>query len=178
MYQITTKDGYYVLVSGSYACAPLLSRGLGESPKPLWEKEDAPPALNLLINSYIEQIEECFTNDTIPLLYLHDWNSIISNEVPDKSFAPKDINPYIHPLVSTKWGQSYSNNGFDLNAYNYYCPSSNCIGYNCPTGCGATAMAQILNYWRYPVYDYQTNRQLGYISLRGCAQILKPILMG
>ena len=65
MYQITTKDGYYVLVSGSYACVPLLSRGLGESPKPLWEKEDAPPALNLLINSYIEQIEECFTNKTI-----------------------------------------------------------------------------------------------------------------
>lgn len=42
----------------------------------------------------------------------------------------------------------------DFHAFNYYILQTNetCLYSYCPTGCIATAMAQIMNYWKYPVY--------------------------
>lgn len=57
----------------------------------------------------------------------------------------------IQPLIQSKWGQDAP--------YNYMCPDGNYVdydeaGYNtnnrCPTGCVATAMAQIMYYWKWP----------------------------
>ena len=42
----------------------------------------------------------------------------------------------ISPLLTTRWDQGYP--------YNIYCPE------NCPTGCVATAMAQVMYYHRWP----------------------------
>lgn len=50
---------------------------------------------------------------------------------------PTDV---ISPLVSTKWDQ--------MEPYNNLCPTIN--GVKCPTGCVATAMAQVINYHRHP----------------------------
>lgn len=52
----------------------------------------------------------------------------------------------VGPLVATHWNQA-SNTGAantGVPCYNYYTPNS----YKC--GCSATAMAQLLAYWRYP----------------------------
>lgn len=46
----------------------------------------------------------------------------------------------IAPLVSVRWGQ--------LNPYNLYTPVIS--GMQAPTGCAATAVAQLMSYWRYP----------------------------
>lgn len=46
------------------------------------------------------------------------------------------------PLISTKWGQD--------EPYNKYTPALGEEGKNAPTGCVATAMAQIMNYNTYP----------------------------
>ena len=43
----------------------------------------------------------------------------------------------VSPLVTTKWDQG--------TPYNNNCPYSSRAGENCPTGCAATAMAQIMN---------------------------------
>ena len=57
----------------------------------------------------------------------------------------------IQPLIQSKWGQGAP--------YNYMCPDGDLVdyyeaGYNtnnrCPTGCVATAMAQIMYYWKWP----------------------------
>ena len=48
--------------------------------------------------------------------------------------------PSIEPLITTTWGQGAP--------YNKYCPEIN--GEKCPTGCVATAMAQIINYHKWP----------------------------
>lgn len=57
----------------------------------------------------------------------------------------------IAPLIKTKWNQ--------YDPYNYMCPDGNGkdydeVGYNpnkrCLTGCVATAMAQIMYYWKWP----------------------------
>jgi hypothetical protein len=63
----------------------------------------------------------------------------------------------VPPLLTTEWGQSYSNDWWDCNTYNYYVSathdSCDCdIHQKCPAGCVATSMAQIMKYWNYPVW--------------------------
>ena len=52
--------------------------------------------------------------------------------------VPGDItgDVVVEPLLSTVWGQG--------SPYNYYCPNQ------WPVGCVATAMSQIMNYWKFP----------------------------
>jgi len=68
---------------------------------------------------------------------------------PSSQSRPKD---FIPPLLKTKWNQDAP--------YNLFCPDYN--GRQCPTGCTATAIAQVLNYHRYP--DGETKSIPGYNS--------------
>ena len=52
--------------------------------------------------------------------------------------------PVVEPLILTKWNQ-YA-------PYNSLCPVVN--GQRCITGCVATAMAQVMYYWRWPAHGY------------------------
>ena len=60
--------------------------------------------------------------------------------------------PAIAPLIGSKWSQS--------GPYNYMCPDGNYVDYDesgydaqnrCVTGCVATAMAQVMYYWKWPM---------------------------
>ncbi len=60
---------------------------------------------------------------------------------------PTDPAPVqVGPLLQTTWGQGCN--------YNAYVTASNESGYcyHCPTGCVATAQAQVMYYWHYPSY--------------------------
>lgn len=48
----------------------------------------------------------------------------------------------VGPLLQTQWGQGYP--------YNALCPAGSYSNYHTPTGCVATAMAQVMYYWQYP----------------------------
>ena len=48
----------------------------------------------------------------------------------------------VGPLLTTQWDQWWP--------YNAMCPSIEVGNEQCPTGCTATATAQIMNYWQYP----------------------------
>lgn len=52
------------------------------------------------------------------------------------------------PLLTTTWGQGDSDFGTEPHYY-IYCPTKR--GKRCPAGCVATAMAQIMNYHKWPV---------------------------
>ncbi len=54
-----------------------------------------------------------------------------------------DFMPAVEPIVQTLWNQSAP--------YNDQCPPAT-GGKLCPTGCVATALAQIMYYWKYPVH--------------------------
>lgn len=56
------------------------------------------------------------------------------------TYAPIANKKEIAPLVKTKWNQG--------TPYNNLCPSVNNI--KCPSGCVATAMAQVMKFWNYP----------------------------
>lgn len=64
----------------------------------------------------------------------------IDAQRPNKEVARAIGKPAIANLVTTKWNQD--------SPYNNLCPEIN--GQHCMTGCVATAMAQILNHWKYP----------------------------
>jgi hypothetical protein len=46
------------------------------------------------------------------------------------------------PLLQTSWGQGWP--------YNALCPAGEYSNHHMPTGCVATAMAQVMYYWKYP----------------------------
>lgn len=104
-----------------------------------------------MIQEYIDQIELCYANDTITLWHEKDWSDLMKYNK-----NGNEIYDVVSPLINTKWGQSISNDYQDCHAYNYYISetsnSCSCSDKHCPTGCVATAMAQIMNYWKHPVY--------------------------
>ena len=57
-------------------------------------------------------------------------------QVPAKAFSGVAISP----LIKTKWSQDWP--------YNLMTPEEN--GQHCKTGCMATSMAMLMNYWQYP----------------------------
>lgn len=101
---------------------------LGYSDNGTFDSETAPVGLIDMLNNYDEQ----YTN--------------VYSEL-DK--APKGVQKNysfstIQPLIESKWGQS--------DPYNIDCPKDikSESGKNCATGCVATAMAQVMNFWKYP----------------------------
>lgn len=64
-----------------------------------------------------------------------EWEALASGTVP----VPKSTTA-VSPLISTSWDQG--------SPYNAQCPG---VSYNrAPTGCVATALAQVMKYWSYP----------------------------
>ncbi len=56
---------------------------------------------------------------------------------------PTSSDVIVGPLLGTEWGQGYP--------YNTLCPPGTYdASNNVPTGCEATAIAQVMNYWKYP----------------------------
>lgn len=53
------------------------------------------------------------------------------------------LKPSVEPLLTTHWSQKYGENDM--------LPVVSEDGKKAVTGCGATAMAQVMNYWKYPV---------------------------
>ena len=101
---------------------------LGYSDNGTFDSETAPVGLIDMLNNYDEQ----YTN--------------VYSEL-DK--APKGVQKNysfssIQPLIESKWDHS--------DPYNIDCPKDikSESGKNCVTGCVATAMAQVMNFWKYP----------------------------
>ena len=69
-------------------------------------------------------------------------NQIINvAQQPPPPCQPTYSNTTVGPLLHTKWGQGQP--------YNLLCPAGAVNGHS-PTGCVATAMAQVMYYWKYP----------------------------
>ena len=74
--------------------------------------------------------------------------------------------PAVLPLLTTKWGQGVPNK--TGKAYNRKCPQINQV--YCYTGCVATAMAQVMNYYQWPqmssqpIPNYTPNSNVGTLA--------------
>lgn len=96
---------------------------LGYSENNSFALRNPSPEINSWLSYYEGQIRDC--RDSGPL----------------KITGTRFDKPAIEPMIKTKWDQNYP--------YNSLCPS---VGNkNVVTGCVATAMAQVMKYWEYPL---------------------------
>ena len=155
MYEVIFQSGELVLLSGNKSCLPVLGYCLPSSsstPQSILNNyPDIPAGLRDMLGEYEEQIVYCFRNN-LTSGYSQDWQKLQQFET-----GRAQTSEIVSPLLSTEWGQDKSNDSLDCNAYNYYITDTgnNCtcdIQKRCPTGCVATAMAQIMKYWNYPVF--------------------------
>lgn len=101
---------------------------LGFSDNGIFDYETAPIGLIDMLNNYDEQYANVYSN----------LDKASKGVQKNYSFSP------VQPLIQSKWGQS--------DPYNLDCPKDikSTSGKNCVTGCVATAMAQVMNFWSYP----------------------------
>lgn len=121
VYVFTRNGGGYWVVAANDAVPNGL---LGYTDNGVFEAEDMPANISWVLEQYGDQIAFAAAQE-----------SSAENEV----LAGKSRSA-VSPLLETRWGQT--------GVYSKYCPEVD--GRHCPTGCVATAMAQIMYSHRYP----------------------------
>ena len=112
--------GGFVLISGDERMPAVI----GYADKGRFSYENMPENLKAWLEAYSEYIEAI-------------QSGTVAYNAPEH-YIPETA---IAPLMTVEWGQD--------DPYNKLCPVSN-YGWNMPTGCVATAMAQVMKYYRYP----------------------------
>ncbi|MBO7455677.1 MAG: C10 family peptidase [Paludibacteraceae bacterium] len=119
-YIAVNTRGGYVLVGADDRLPEVL--GYGDNGD--FDAENQSPAFRYWMQCYAEELEA-----------FNDQPSLISRQM---AALPKAV----EPLMTCKWNQSAP--------YNDLAPQYNSSGSKCVTGCVATAMAQVMYYYKYP----------------------------
>ncbi|MBO7119740.1 MAG: C10 family peptidase [Bacteroidaceae bacterium] len=126
------NDGGYIIVSNDDRTRPIL--GFSESGS--FKTEDMPDNMKAWLQGYADEIA---------------WVQQHGSVAPPKSdkVGTHSTNP-VTPLVTSKWNQG--------TPYNNLCPTYSGWGGSgkCATGCVATAMAQVMNYHKWPTKPTKT----------------------
>ncbi|HNQ67185.1 MAG TPA: C10 family peptidase [Bacteroidales bacterium] len=103
--------------------------------------EEANPSVLFWLNSYAKQIEYNIKNDIQPTMTVRDnWDRLLKDSF--KFIAKSDVKT-VTPLITTKWNQG--------RYYNSHCPADPAgTDGHVVVGCVATAIGQLMNYFRYP----------------------------
>lgn len=123
-YAFNIEGGGFVIASADERAVPILGYSTGGS----LEWEQLPP--NML--AWLKGCDDAIAS-------LADSRTLDGFE-----YSQKDA---IEPLIKTKWGQAEP---FYNDIVHYNGAGSEWLGQVCYTGCGATAMAQIMNYFKWP----------------------------
>lgn len=85
-----------------------------------------------------------------------DYTAALWSDLLSDAFSMPEPKGVVSPLLLSHWNQGYP--------YNIYCPADHAASDgHAPVGCSATAMAQIMRYWKYPdtgngSYSYYMSR--------------------
>ena len=126
-----TEGKGFVIVSGDDAYPDIL--GYGD--RTVTDATELPAALSHSLQLFTEAVEQVRAG----LLYASASTSVTYPTTP------------VLPMLTSSWDQS--------KPYNYYCPVDN--GKRTVTGCVATAMAQVMNYWQWPAQGQGTREYQG-----------------
>ena len=151
----TTDEAYYyvfnsegnngfVIVSGDDRTAPVF----GYSDTGSFDEKNIPENMRAWLEGYVEEIKA-----------LDSETPVMSSDAPLTGMRKAEsVKRPIAPLITTKWNQD--------SPYNDNCPTYN--GSKCATGCVATAMAQVMYYYRAQSVSATTAEIPAYtISKRG-----------
>jgi Peptidase C10 family/Spi protease inhibitor/Secretion system C-terminal sorting domain len=133
IFEPTQGEGF-VMVSSQRSLEPVLAYSLKHG----FDLEGAPDNLKFWLGNYDQQIKKAAKGRNRTNLDIEEeWTNLMSGRQAELRGAKT-----AGPLLTTKWGQSP--------LYNQLCPIGT-NGERAKTGCVATAMAQIMKYWRYPL---------------------------
>lgn len=143
IYNIEPKG--YIIVSGNDNVIPVL----GYSDESSFNPDQIP--MNML--SFLSECQReiaCIVDNGINASdeTQMKWNSLLQQNLP----VQKDIKSGVSPLIKTKWNQSPY--------YNNLCPLDSNSHMRAVTGCVATAMAQVINYWQFPQTGFSSHSYL------------------
>ncbi|MDR1695930.1 MAG: C10 family peptidase, partial [Endomicrobium sp.] len=132
-YIFNGEDKGFVIVSADDAAEPVL----GYSKSGRMDASDMPPAAIWYLEKFKLEIINIRKNK-LPAgkEITKKWTDLKKGTVYKSAAATKANGKSVEPLIKTKWGQG--------TYYNKFCPQV------CPTGCHATAMAQVMCYFSYP----------------------------
>ena len=133
-YVFGAENNGYVIVAGDDRAIPIL----GYADNGSFDPNNIPPNMQKWLEGYKAEIRYAIENniEATPEIQA-EWQALQSGA---RANAPKGAK-VVAPLISTKWNQNP--------IYNDLCPGS---GNNkAVTGCVATAMAQVMKYWNYPI---------------------------
>lgn len=144
MHEVIMNDSTIVLVSGSKVTSPILATY--KEATGIFETDNLPCGLSVLVDYYREAIAFVDKNNVRGETN-NEWQSLLNGE------RIQSMRTSVGPLLSSRWGQSWSNDSTEQYAYNKYTPyGTGCL--HCPAGCVAVAMGQVMNYYRHPIITY------------------------
>ena len=141
IYAFNFENYGFVLIAADDAIEPVLGYTFNSH----YSSENQPEGFKGTLWEYGEHITYLRSNkiEASPEIS-RQWDELVNFK--PTLFTPKDGGKDIEPLLTCTWGQG--------SPYNYYCPerltqpnSNN----KALVGCVATAMSQIMLYWRYPL---------------------------
>ena len=162
MREVEFDNGLCILFSAHKNCLPVL---LYSEDKPVLDNlNDLPGGLRDFMDNYAKTILYAF--DSLRSSHIHPEWILLLDSTNTANDSRSGTNIY-GPLLTTVWGQTGSNCGFVHNAFNHFVPKTDddCVYDTCPTGCVATAMAQIMKYWNYPVYRPERKEQFDWCNM-------------
>lgn len=138
LFLVTISSGGYVIISGSENAIPVLAYSLDES---FPDSESLPCNVNYWLNRYSEQISFLKTNEFSNNKAVLLWSKYAAEDFRIRS--DNNMASSVEPLIISKWNQPWPYNGM--------CPADAQGSHgHCVTGCVATAMGQLLYYYRFP----------------------------
>jgi hypothetical protein len=137
-YVFNAENNYgFIIVSGDDNAIPILGYAITGS----FDYSNLPANFKKWIEGYKNQIRYIIINNVQATEEISNkWERLEAGQLLK---TDKDVSA-VNPLLSVTWGQ---------NPYvNDLCPYDNTYNERTVTGCPATAMAQIMKYWEYPVH--------------------------
>jgi Peptidase C10 family/Spi protease inhibitor/CUB domain/Secretion system C-terminal sorting domain len=140
-YAFNQDNGGFVIVSAQDQTEPIIGYAFeGSFPSSL----DLNSNYGRFLQTYIDQINYAILNKVQPSeASIESWNSLLSEDFSNQEItAARDRS--VEPLVSSMWNQN--------SPYNALCPEDDMgPGGHVYAGCVATAMSQVMHYWRFPL---------------------------
>jgi hypothetical protein len=137
-YVFRINDKGFILISADDACHPVIGYSF-ENP---YFTGDIPAHFQYWMEHYKGQIKLAITTGMIPdETTTAQWNYLRTTDPANLNLM--DASRAVAPLLTDLWDQIFP--------WNQMCPEDNCFGGHVPVGCVATAMTQIMHYWRHPI---------------------------
>jgi len=133
----------FVMVAGDDNVTPILAYSTESS----FLGTNIPSNVADWLNNYTRQINFSIQNNTVPSATIVAQWSDLGTGTTHRSEAKTTATST--PLLHSLWNQSP--------LYNALCPYDAGSGLNAVTGCVATAMAQVMRYWKWPVQGTGSN---------------------